>query len=116
MLNIFPLVETLDFPEHPAEHGIVYDVIMAAPDSHEPGIYGRFPRPIWHEGGGNYQGRKAVTMFISMELTAENFASLNFEVVRIGKCGSRGSRFLSTLSDHTKYRCRYPANPGQKLI
>ena len=30
MLNIFPLVETLDFPEHPAEHGIVYDVIMAS--------------------------------------------------------------------------------------
>ena len=43
MLNIFHLVETLDFPEHPAEHGIVYDVIMAAPPSHEEGIEGRFP-------------------------------------------------------------------------
>ncbi len=31
MLNIFPLVETLDFPEHPAEHGIVYDVIVVPP-------------------------------------------------------------------------------------
>jgi hypothetical protein len=38
MLNIFPLVETLDFPEHPAEHGIVDDVIVAAPPSHEDGI------------------------------------------------------------------------------
>jgi len=43
MLNIFPLVETLVFPEHPAEHGIVYDVIMAAPPSHEDEISGRFP-------------------------------------------------------------------------
>ena len=38
MLNIFPLVEALDFPEHPAEHGIVYGVIMAAPPSPEDGI------------------------------------------------------------------------------
>lgn len=43
MLNIFPLVETLDFPEHPAEHGIIYDVFVAAPPSHEDGIEGRFP-------------------------------------------------------------------------
>jgi hypothetical protein len=43
MLNIFPLVETLDFPEHPAEHGIVYGVIVAAPPSHEDRILGRFP-------------------------------------------------------------------------
>jgi len=37
------LVETLDFPEHPAEHGIVYDVFVAAPSSHEDGIESRFP-------------------------------------------------------------------------
>ncbi len=67
MLNIFPLVETLDFPEHPAEHGIVYDVIMAAPDSHEPEFMAVFPCQIWHKGRGNYQAMKIVTMFISGE-------------------------------------------------
>ena len=44
MLNtIFLWLRPRKFPEHPAEHGIVYDVIMAAPPSQEDEIKGRFP-------------------------------------------------------------------------
>jgi hypothetical protein len=50
----FPLVKTPIFlSKHPAEHGIMFDVVMAALHSHEHKIEGRSPSPpeIAHDKG-----------------------------------------------------------------
>ena len=61
--TIFPLVEAREFPpEHPAEHGISYFVVLAAPNSPEFGIDGRFPSPV-------FQGKAQKT---TSELNCDN--------------------------------------------
>jgi hypothetical protein len=46
LITLFPLVEAPPsfLPGHPAEHGIISYVIVAAPPSHEGEIEGRYPR------------------------------------------------------------------------